>query len=95
MPPELKDYDFQSSKPDGMTDLTLSHEYNQVWTAMEAGLKPADFRLLPWDEQAELTAFFYVQNRIKAFYADEQKAMAEKKQREYEAKAKAQGQRRR
>lgn len=95
MPPELVDYDFASSKPDGMTELTLSVEYNLVWTAAQAGMIPADFRQLPYDEQAELMAFYYVQSRIKSFYADEQRAIAEKRQRELEAKARTNSQKRR
>lgn len=89
MPPELVDYDFDANRPDGLIDLSLSHDYNVAWTAHEAGYTPAAFRLLPWDEQAELTAFYYVQGRISTFHAEQQTAMAEKKRHEYEAKANA------
>jgi len=88
MPPELVDYDFDAHRPEGMTDLTLSHAYNIAWTAEQAGMTPAEYRVLPWEEQAELMAYFYVAGRIKAFYADQQQTLAERKQREYEAKAK-------
>lgn len=82
MPPELVDYDFDANKPEGMTDLTLSHAYNVAWTAQQAGMTPAAYRLLPWDEQAELMAYFYVAGRIKSFYADQQQTIAERKSRE-------------
>ncbi len=94
MPPELQDYDFDANKPEGLIDLTLSHEYNTAWTAKEAGLTPSAFRLLPWDEQAELTAFYYVQGRVKAFHADQQQQLATQKQKQAEAQAKANSRRR-
>jgi hypothetical protein len=77
-----------------MTKLTNSAEYNEVWTAVQTGLTPKKFRLLPYDEQAELTAYWLVNSRIKAFYADEQTREAKRKQQEMEAKANAQGNRR-
>lgn len=77
-----------------MTDMTLSSEYNEVWTALESGLTPGQFRLLPYDEQAELTAYWYVNSRIKSFYADEQRAEAVRKQQEMESAAKARGNKR-
>lgn len=94
MPPELADTDWDEHKPDGMTDLTYSYEYNQVWAALESGLTPGEFRLLPWDEQAELTAYLYVRNRIQVFQAHENRQEAERKQKEIESKAKSQGKRR-
>jgi hypothetical protein len=72
-----------------MTDMTLSAEYNEVWTAFESGLTPGEFRLLPYDEQAELTAYWYVNSRIKSFYAEEQRSEAERKRQEMEAAANA------
>jgi len=89
MPPEIKDFDWDSIKPRGMTELTLSADYNQVWTALESGLLPGQFRLLPYDEQAELTAYWYVNGRIKSFYANEQRVEGVRKQKEMEAQAKA------
>jgi hypothetical protein len=95
MPPELEEYDWEAHKPHGMTELTLSEDYNLVWTAVETGLIPGEFRMLPYDEQAELMAYWYVNSRIKSYYADEQRAEAERKQRQAEADAKAGGNRRR
>ncbi len=74
--------------------MTLSSEYNEVWTALESGLTPGKFRLLPYDEQAELTAYWYVNSRIKSFYADEQRAEALRKQQEMESAANARGNKR-
>lgn len=91
MPPELKDYDFESNNPDELTPLSLSREYNDVWTAIKAGMVPGEFRMLPYEEQAELTAYFYVTNRIEAYHADKQTQAADKRRREMEAKAKPQG----
>ena len=95
MPPELEDMDWDAIAPEGMTDLTLSEQYNQVWTAREAGMLPEEFRMLPWDEQAELIAFYFVHNRIKAFYAEEQTQLAKRKQAEIEAQANARSHQRR
>jgi hypothetical protein len=94
MPPELKDYDWNANQPQGMTALTLSEEYNQVWTALESGLTPGGFRMLPYEEQAELTAYWYVHSRMQSYYADEQKRNAEQKQREMELQSKMQRNRR-
>jgi hypothetical protein len=91
MPKELEEHDWEASKPKGMKELTLSHEYNEIWTALESGLRPSQFRMLPYDEQAELTAYWYVNSRIKSFYADEQRQVAEKKRQEMEAEAKKRG----
>lgn len=95
MPPELKDYDFESNNPDEMDALSFSNAYNEVWTAIQAGMTPGDFRMLPYMEQAELTAFFYTENRIKAYHADRQTEAAEKRRTEVERKANAQGNKRR
>ncbi len=88
------DYDWEANRPSGMTRLTNSAEYNEVWTAVQTGLTPKQFRLLPYDEQAELTAYWLVNNRIQSFYADEQRKEAKRKQQEMESKANTQGNRR-
>ena len=95
MPPELKEVDWASLKPKGMTDLTLSGEYIDICTAFESGLTPGQFRLLPFMEQAELTAYWYVNNRIRNFQADEQQKQAVQRQKEMDAKANKQGNNRR
>lgn len=94
MPPEIKDFDWESIKPKGMTDLTLSSEYNEVWTAFESGLTPGQFRLLDYHEQAELTAYWYVNSKIKSFYSEEQRKEGVKKQNEIDSKANSRGNKR-
>ena len=91
MPTELKEFDWDSIKPDGMTELTLSHEYNEITAAVESGMIPGEFRLLPYVEQAELIAYWYVKSRIKSFYANEQEQKALKRQADIEAKANPKG----
>ena len=88
MPPELKEFDWASIKPDGMTELTLSHEYTEVTAAVESGMIPGEFRMLPYAEQAELTAYWYVNSRIKSFYAYELEEIARERQADIDAKAK-------
>ncbi len=95
MPPELEDYDFESNNPDEMDALSFSSFYNEVWTAIQAGMTPGEFRMLPYIEQAELTAFFYVENRIKAYHADSQTKAADERRIEMERKANIQGKKRR
>jgi hypothetical protein len=89
MPTELKEFDWDAIKPDGMTELSLSHEYSEVTAAVESGMVPGEFRMLPYAEQAELIAYWYVNSRIKSFYANEQEQKAKKRQAEIDAKANA------
>lgn len=91
MPEELKDFPWDDIKPSGMSELTLSSEYNLITTAVKTGMIPSEFRMLPYDEQAELMAYWYVNSRIQSFYAEEQRVEAVRKQKEMEAKAKPKG----
>jgi hypothetical protein len=70
MPPELVDY--EPTDPEGMPDVTISDAYNEVWVALESGMSVAEFRLLPYENQAELMAYHYVNNRIKRFFQEHQ-----------------------
>lgn len=94
MPPELEDVDWPSLKPKGMTDLTLSSEYIEISTAFESGILPGEFRLMPFTEQAELTAYWFVNHRIGNFQADEQQKEGRRRQDEMNNKANQQGNRR-
>jgi len=91
MPKELKDMDYEPDLPQGMTALTLSHDYNVAWAAHESKMTPAAFRLLPWDEQAELMAFHHVRTTIGTFYAEEQRKIADEKLRRAQTKKGARG----
>ena len=94
MPPEIKDFDWDTIKPSGMTAMTLSYSYNQVWTAIKTGLTPGQFRMLPYHEQAELSAYWYVSNRINEYQADENRQEGVRKQNEMNKKANQPGNRR-
>lgn len=87
MPKELEGYVPQPIE--GMTELSLSKAYNDVWTALESGLTPGQFRNLACLEQAELTAFHYVKGLINGFYYSEREAIDQRRRQEMESKARA------
>lgn len=60
-----------------MPNLTIPFEYQIIWTALEAGLTPNEFRMLGWHEQAELLAFYKVKGKIDSYYQDYHKQKRE------------------
>lgn len=70
MPPELAEYEVPP--PEGMPEpLTMPYDYWVVWTAIESNMTPGEFRLLPWEEQAELIAWHMVKQKVQAYYHNE------------------------
>ena len=60
-----------------MPTLTIPFDYQIVWTAMELGMTPNEFRSLDWREQAEILAYFKVKGKIDAYYQDSHKRKRE------------------
>ena len=42
----------------------------EVWIAHFYNMTPMAFKLLDWDEQAKMTAFYYAKTRIDQFYQE-------------------------
>ena len=60
-------------------------EYIHVMVAKENGLTPGEFRMLSWEEQAELIGFHTANQRVQQYYAEYHEAVFKRRMAEAEA----------
>jgi hypothetical protein len=71
-----------------MPQISHNMDYIHVMVAKEGGLTPGEFRLLSWEEQAEMIGFFTANQRIEQYYQEFHQATFERKIQEMEAQSK-------
>lgn len=70
----------------------VSHNmaYIYAMVAKESGLTPGEFRLLPWDEQAEMVGFHIANQRVQQYYQEYHQEVFDRRMREAENQRKQQ-----
>lgn len=71
-----------------MPEVTHNMEYIHAKAAKDSGLTPGEFRLLPWEEQAEMIGFYTANQRVEQYYQEFHQQVFERKRLEMESQAK-------
>lgn len=64
-------------------------DYIQMVVAKESGLTPGEFRLLPWEEQAEMVGFHIANQRVQQYYQEYHEAVFKQRMADAEAQSKS------
>lgn len=70
-----------------MPQISHNMDYIHVMVAQESGLTPGEFRLLSWEEQAEMIGFHIANQRVQQYYQEYHEKVFKRRMAEADAKS--------